>query len=219
MSESTDCVYFADADYAGPGRRYLSFLIDLLFLLIVWWVIYTLAAAVLVPVEVWKMPPSLERQAIMREHLASVGPGMSLGWLLFCFAYHVVLRRTSFGTLGYLVTRMRMVDETGNPPPWKRLIKRFFLAIPFDLPLGASYLACRKHHRRQAVHDQIAGTWLVRASAEPAGLARIAYQTKLLGTYLLTYIDVEPYDPEAEAERQAASEAETVESDVASSSA
>lgn len=199
MSKPTNYVYYADRDYAGFGRRYVSFLIDFLLIIALWFVIYFAACAKYVPPEIWKMPASPEKRAIVNEYLRPVGPLMSGGLLLFFVVYHIAMRRTRLGTLGCILTRMRIVDETGNPPPWKRLVKRFFLAIPFDLPLGASYLACRKHPRRQAIHDQIVGTWLVRAAAEPVGPAQIAYQTKLLGTFLLTYIDVEPHDPDAEA--------------------
>jgi uncharacterized RDD family membrane protein YckC len=60
------------------------------------------------------------------------------------------------------------------------------------MTLGAGYVLCFKTPRRQAIHDRWSGTWLVRRRAEPIGPALSTYHTKLFGTFILTYTDVEP---------------------------
>ena len=107
-------------------------------------------------------------------------------------SYHVLARTTRGGTMGYRLAGIRWIDKTGRTPGIKTALRRFLIAMPSCLMIGAGYLLCFKTPRRQAVHDRWSGTWLVRRRAEPAGPALSTYNTKLFGTFVLTYTDVEP---------------------------
>ncbi len=207
MSAEPEGVYYANEDYAGSLRRLIAWFVDVIVLIVILNVAAAAAQLAVVPTDVLKMPPSGERQRLVSKHMRPVQVPVLGGYLLVFAAYHVLLRRTRFGTAGYLLTGIRIVDETGEPPPFKKLGKRFLIAIPFTMPLGASYLKCRGNPKRQSVHDQICGTWVIRRRAEPAGLAQLSHQMKLIGLFIIHYIDVEPFEPEA-AESDIAAEAE-----------
>ncbi|MBN2560862.1 MAG: RDD family protein [Phycisphaerae bacterium] len=195
MSAKPDAVYYASEDYAHPARRLGAWISDLAILLVILSGIGIAVQAVYVPWEVFRQRRTPEVRRQVQRYMKPIEGRLSLGVLAAAVLYHVALRRLRGGTLGYRLMRIRLVDKTGEPPAWRVLVRRFLVAVPVTLPLGASYLRCRKDPKRQAVHDQWSGTWLVRKKARPAGPAITAYQTKLLGTYLLTYIDVEPYVP------------------------
>jgi uncharacterized RDD family membrane protein YckC len=194
MAGEADAVHFALKDYAGPGRRVAACLIDLGVLIGLLLATTTLVGLWLVPPEVRARPDSRERQREVSVAMRPAQRPIVLGWLAAIPAYHVLLRKMRGGTLGYRLAGIRIVDAAGDPPPMKVLMRRFVAAVPFVLFFGLSYLACRRGGRRQAAHDQLCGTWLVRRGASPAGAARVAYQARLVGTYLLTYPDVEPLE-------------------------
>jgi uncharacterized RDD family membrane protein YckC len=198
MTTQPNAVYFAPHDYAPVTRRFGAFLVDLVAL-------YLLAVVLAIPIGYLLLPrglpstPDTPPPQVLSKYTKIV---FTLGGLLGGVPYHIALRRSRGGTLGYRLLGIRLVDQTGHPPSWRVLGKRFvlavILAIPclFFLPLVASYLYALKHPRRQTGHDFWSGTWLVRKNARPAGPALTAYNSKLLGTLLLNYIDVEPYVPE-----------------------
>lgn len=196
MTVEADAVHFALEDYAKPLRRVGACAVDLIVLILLLAMIGTIAEFLLVPSDVYlhrPRTPEVQRQiskAIKPAQVPSV-----LIWLACCTAYHVPLRRTRGGTLGYRLMGIRLVDASGRTPSMRTLAKRFLIAIPFTMLLGATYLACRDRPRRQAIQDQWSATWAVRRRANPAGPARRSYQTKLLGTLMMAYVDLEPVEP------------------------
>lgn len=54
-----------------------------------------------------------------------------------------------------------------------------------------AYKPCGTHEKRQAMHDQWSGTWVVRKRAEPVGRALPRYHTIFLGTMPIRYLDLE----------------------------
>jgi uncharacterized RDD family membrane protein YckC len=193
MSPDADAVIYRPEDYAPVSRRIGALLIDLVVFTLLVSVITGSIGRVTVPEGIRSMPDTPERTERVNEHMRTP---KKVGFLGGCLLYYICIRRLRGGTLGYRLMGIRLVDKTGNPPSWRVLVKRFLLAAPLTLPLGASYLCCIKNPKRQAVHDQWSGTWVVRRKAKPAGPAMTAYLTKLLGTLLLRYIDVEPWVPQ-----------------------
>ncbi len=199
MAADADVVWFRSEDYASIARRIGAFLLDHAFLfslliVVMLTVIFPLPAEL---AERMRSTPVVERQAMTAEWLKSPESMHRLmwrlrGWLVFCVAYYTVFRRLRGGTVGYRIMGIRLIDKTGHPPSLGTLFKRFFVAAIATLPLGASYLKCRKSSKRQAFHDWWCGTWLVRKRAVPAGRGKVSYQPLLLGTFMLTFIDVEP---------------------------
>lgn len=205
MTRTSSVVLFAPEDYASTTRRVFAALVDFVLLILVLTAIGSVLQLKYVPPDVIRMPRSAEKQRLINKHMKPAQMPAVGGWVLFCIAYHTAARRFPFGTAGYLVAGLRIVDPSGSSPPWRVLIRRFALAVPFVGFFGISYLKCRQNPRRQAFHDQWCGTWVVRRAARPQGPAKLAYQTKLLGPFLTTYVEVEPLD-ESE---QAAVEANT----------
>jgi len=199
MPAEADAVYFAPKDYASILRRLIAFLIDLIAVLLIYVVVYMVTALVILPKDVRDMPKTPENTHVMNAHMKPHARSMGWIWLGLTVAYHILLRTTRGGTLGYRLTRIRLVDMTGRVPVLKALLRRFLLAVPGCLMFGATYLNCLRNPARRAGHDQWSGTWLVRTRAEPAGPARPVYQTRLFGTFLLTFADIEPATDEEDA--------------------
>ncbi|HVP13361.1 MAG TPA: RDD family protein [Phycisphaerae bacterium] len=192
MAVEPNSVYFAPADYAHPARRLGALVIDLAFLVAVLIAVYLQLAYVVVPQSIRSQRWSPEVQREIDRHVKPIMKPLTWAWFAFCAAYHIGLRRTRGGTLGYRLMGIRLVDEAGQAPAVRRLFRRFLLAIPSTLFLGASYFSCFTSPRRQTAHDKWSGTWAVRKRALPAGPALISYHTKFFGTFPTTYIDVEP---------------------------
>lgn len=194
MTTGCDYVLFAPTDYAGLPRRIAAMLVDLVIVIAAVSGISSAVAARVVPPDVWKITHRAERQRKMNDAMRPVQLPTSLGCLGFAMAYHVLGRTLRDGTIGYRISGVRLVDAAGRTPPLRVLFKRFLMAVPFTLFLGASYFSVGKSPRRQSTHDQWSGTWVVRKAAVPIGPAKPAYQTKLLGTMLFTWLDLEPAD-------------------------
>lgn len=192
-----DAVYYHSKDYAHVAQRIGVLLIDFavcVFLMQGLTLAITLAT---VPDELRNMTERTpETQAQMSRHMKACAPYAMCGSLVLCAAYSILLRKTRGGTIGYRIMRVRLIDKAGNVPSWATLGKRFLLGLPFAFFFGLAYLNSAKTERRQSFHDQVFGTWVIKTRAQPAGQAVTAYLTKLLGTYLVTYIDVEPFEPE-----------------------
>jgi len=203
-------VHYHEQDYATTRRRLVALFVDLIvFLFLVALCNATLQVAV-VPENVRRMSRSTKHEQTEKRRLvnkymrpyAAAQAGIFFGVLL---VYHVGLRRLRGGTAGYRIAGVRLVDEYGGPPGWKRLLKRTLIAVPFVLLFGASYFEIRKSPRRQSFHDELGGTWVVRKRAEPAGVARIVPHGRLLGSFMIESVDVHPAD-EAEEASEAADE-------------
>jgi uncharacterized RDD family membrane protein YckC len=192
MATVSDAVHFALEDYASPPRRLFSFGIDLVVIVLFFIVLGIGAEFAVVPRHIWTMSPSAEKLKMTRQYIKPVQVPLTLGWLGAVVAYHVLARTTRGGTVGYRLTGIRLIDKTGRTPSTKTAFKRFLIAMPSCMTLGAGYVLCFKTPRRQAIHDRWSGTWLVRRRAEPIGPALSTYHTKLFGTFILTYTDVEP---------------------------
>ncbi len=194
MATAPNAVYFSPEDYAPLPRRLGAAVVDL----VGWWVMTGLCIQAVVFVTagpgLWQEPDPQARAVKIEQVKQKLRiPLMTLP-LVTAAAYHIGLRKLRGGTLGYRFMRIRLVDSDGLTPRWRVLWRRFLAGVPLVLCFGLAYAGCRKSPRRQAMHDQVAGTWVVRRRAVPAGPAVTSYQTKLLGTYPLMLMDVEPFE-------------------------
>jgi uncharacterized RDD family membrane protein YckC len=171
-------VCFSPEDYAGLWRRLVVQLIDLVTVAILW-VVVTVVIVVGTPAE---LPRSL----------VVLG-----GWATLLFWYFVLLKGSRFRTLGYRLGRVRVVDIRGNPAGVGALTVRLLFALggPLNLIVDMAWIPSDRF--RQSLRDKVAGTYVVRARAEPAGWARIVYtHYRLLGgSFLLqelTPLDADP---------------------------
>lgn len=195
MSDSNGTVIFRDADYAGGPRRLIALAIDLS-------VCFTLLAMpILIATKLWVAPEHLnleDRAKQNRLTYEDMGPPRYYATVvmsvLLPFGYQMATRRTRGGSIGYRIARIRLIDETGGPPSWGRIVKRTLLSLLAFFTLGAIFIPTFRWQKRQALHDRLAGTWMVLARAMPLGRGQVIYKTKLLGTYPLTFSDIEAID-------------------------
>ena len=145
--------WFRPEDYAGFGRRIAIDAIDLgvmgivLFLVSLW---------PLGDVDVFASPASWEL------------------FLAIGFVNLVLLKGSRVRTLGHRLTRTRMVDISGNDARFGVLAERFlFLAMPGLYLYDLLWMASDPRH--QGIRDKLAGTFVVRAEAQPAGRTVIGY--------------------------------------------
>lgn len=192
-----DGVYFSLRDYANPLKRVIACATDFVLLVALFAGMGAVVGILLVPAEVRSQTRTVETQRQINRHMKPAQVPLALGWLALCVAYHVPLRRTRGGTIGHRLMRTRVVDKQGQPPAVRALFRRFFIAVPATMFFGISYFDCLRNPRRQTTHDQWSGTWVVRAGAKPVGPAITSYHPKLLGTFMMTYIGLEPVTSEA----------------------
>jgi uncharacterized RDD family membrane protein YckC len=142
-------VYYALKDYAGLRRRLVILAIDGLVVCIGY--VLSIVAS---------------RSGL----LGSPGPYVwALGFATFGYLYLAVLARSRFGTLGYAVASVQVVDLTGMRPSLARMSFRTLFAGlgPLNALLDVIWLGGDSH--RQALRDKLAGTYIIRRGALPAG--------------------------------------------------
>ncbi len=183
--------YYAPRAYASGPRRVIALLIDLFMTGLIFWGPYFSVAASRVPKELWDSPPAKLRR-LQREAVGDLHVPLICGSLALAAAYQVLLRKTRIGTLGYFVMRIKLVGPDGQSPDWHSYAKRVLICFAEIFSIGLVYVMCFKNKKHQALHDQLAGTWLIKRRAKPEGPGRIIYKTRLLGVYPVTLIDVEP---------------------------
>ena len=130
--------------YAGFWRRLLAYVIDASLLLGIEMV---LAASISV------LEPN-DFQA-----LANVAPVSAALW----WAYFAIMESSpAQGTLGKIALGMRVTDVHGDPISFPRAFFRHFAKYLSSLPIGTGWLLAAFTPRKQALHDLVAGTLVLR---------------------------------------------------------
>ena len=136
-------VFYRRQDYAGLGRRLISGAIDLCVLLL-------MAVVVFILIKLFRSP--------------------SIGWLwgLLAYLYLTVVKR-SVGTLGYLVTGVRIVDLKGKRPGLLPLSLRlvWWTLGPVNAFIDLVYLTGDEN--RQTIRDKMLQTYVIKKAAQPLG--------------------------------------------------
>ena len=143
MSEKTAAVLFDPADYAGLPKRLASWIIDLAVMIAILIGLGVIVEMKYVPADVIKMPPGPQRQREITKYFKPYQVPVLAAWFGSFAIYHILLRRSRGGTLGYRIMQLRLVDAQGDPPSWPALVRRFLIAVPTAGLLGATYLPCR----------------------------------------------------------------------------
>jgi uncharacterized RDD family membrane protein YckC len=94
--------------------------------------------------------------------------GVAAGWTIVVASYFVLFWTLAGETPGMRLMRMRVVDEHGAPPGLWRSALRLVGAVLAAIPVFAGYLLVLVDDRRRGLHDMIARTVVVYATAEPA---------------------------------------------------
>ena len=135
--------------YAGFWRRLAAYLIDGLLLAVVQSV---LAAGVLV------MAP---RDLYALANLAPVSAAIS--WAYFALFESSPMR----ATVGKYALGLFVSDKRGDPITFRRATARYFLKILSSLTFMAGWLMAAFTPRKQALHDVLAGTLVLRNALVP----------------------------------------------------
>ena len=170
-SAEVDGVYYTQKDYAGVGRRLVILTVDGMV---------TLALLAAVLVSFMYLTPNSRRG--FQLHM--------LGFVCMAFLYLAVLARSTWGTLGYKLTGVRVVSLTGQVPKLGSMAYRTLFAVlgPLNGLLDIAWVAGDAN--RQSVRDKLAGTYIVRRSAVPAGRGRLRRATLSLFGYTLMVQEV-----------------------------
>jgi uncharacterized RDD family membrane protein YckC len=114
-------------------------------------------------------------------------PKLAIGtWVLFTFGYLVILKTYS-RTLGYYLMGAKLVDIRGNCPGIFRVIFRLLLANASHPLLDPIWFEIGK---KRALRDLLAGTYVVKNSAQPLGQSEIRHSYLFALSYSFMYREV-----------------------------
>ena len=164
-------VFYALADHAGILRRLCIVAVDFAVLL-------GLGALLFVAGDRWEWIPQCPVEL----------------WLLAVYLYMAVLKMTPWGTVGYLLTGVRLVDLRGRRPSlWRVTLRLIFLVLgPINMLFDIIWLGGDPN--RQSIRDKFAGTYVIRKRAVPAGEGRVKYVTYFFLCHCLTFEEIERAD-------------------------
>ena len=174
VSETSDIVatgvYYDPSAYAGLGRRLLILLIDMIGFILLYALL--LIAFTYLP------------ESDIAAH------AMSISCIVLSILYFAILKRTSIGTLGYIITGVRIVDLTGHQPSIGRMLYRtlFMLIGPLNLFLDLFWVG--NDREKQSLRDKFAGTYVIRKNAPISGRGQIAFSTYTCFGYSFIFKEV-----------------------------
>ncbi len=168
-------VCFDRRDYAGLGRRLVIICIDFLVAAVLCFIVFFGVAFA----------------CFVRDPSTDDLPDYTLLLLLLVvYLYLTVLKRSEVGTLGYILTGVRIVNIEGRRPSLLQMTGRllplplFPLTLPFDL----AWVVDDPH--RQSLRDKWVGTFVIRRKAKPIGTAPVRYKRIGLVGLFLTFPEV-----------------------------
>lgn len=167
-------VFYAVHDYAGILRRLAIVVVDFVILVLAYFLMAVVAAF----------------SDFVNQHMLVL-------YLALCYLYLVVLKTTRWGTVGYLVTGVRLVDLRGNQLRLWRATFRFLFFVfgPLNVLFDIIWLGGDPH--RQSIRDKFAGTYVIRKRAAPAGQGAIRHMIYFMFGSTFMFQEVERRIPEA----------------------
>ena len=154
---SADGVYFRRDDYAS---FWLRLLIDVIDFLVFGAVCLALAGTVFVLFQHTRMILNLTFTTCSA--------------LAFC--YFVVLKRSTVGTIGFRICKVKVVGIDGRRAGWFGLIVRFSFGVLGPMNWFTDLLWLSGDTHRQALRDKITATYVVKRLAEPADTGKVVYR-------------------------------------------
>jgi uncharacterized RDD family membrane protein YckC len=146
-------VYYRRADHASIPVRWMACAVDLICFSVMWLAIVAAAAV-----------------------LGLGGGVMALGMIALTYAYFVALRALVGGTLGYLIFGIRAVGLDGNRARWWPLTVRLAYSVLGPLAWTGEALWLIRNGRGRGLRDYLAGTYVVKAGARPAGSGPVEFR-------------------------------------------
>jgi len=122
-------------------------------------------------------------------------PVLFLFWAGLWFIYFVLLKRSSFGTLGYKLCKVRIVNLRGERPSILALTFRLIFAAIGPLNMLFDLIWLSGDENRQALRDKFAQTYVVKKTANPIGTGKITYCDFDLWSWRVMFREVKRTDP------------------------
>jgi uncharacterized RDD family membrane protein YckC len=158
MQSSNDAegVYFDREDYAGFWLRVLIDIIDVTVMMVV-----SVGCSLLIVTVV-----STSQQE---------ATALCIIWAGLWFLYFVLLKRSDFGTLGYKLCKVRIVNMRGKCPSIPALTLRLMFAVFGPLNILIDLIWLSGDDNRQALRDKFAQTYVIKRGASPVGVGKVMY--------------------------------------------
>ncbi|RPH99193.1 MAG: RDD family protein [Calditrichaeota bacterium] len=145
-------VFFQTRDYGSIGRRFLAAIIDIMILVVVFFI------------------------------LSATGQLFSENWavnlLIFVFivfttVYLTWIKKSPLRTLGYRLAGIKIVTLQNKPPSLVTMFFRLLLMLfyPFQFPIDTLWLINDPH--RQSLRDKLTCTYVIREDTIPVGERQI----------------------------------------------
>lgn len=109
-------------------------------------------------------------------------------WMLstiIFWAYMLWFKSYRGATPGYNVFGIRIISVNGSQVSIKQIVIRTVSSFFSAIPLGLGYLWIAIDPKRQAWHDKIAGTYVIKTNAKPVQVVRLPHPG-LVGTRIVT---------------------------------
>ncbi len=147
-------VYYDRDDYADIFKRFVIDVIDFVFLFFVFIILLTLTDIYFPEDSILFI---LSFQA----------------WLVFSYIYLALLKLSSFGTIGYMLLGVKLVNLRGTRPTiWETTVRFSFIVVgPLNLIIDLLWLT--DDEDKQCFRDKFAGTYVVMKKATPIGIGKI----------------------------------------------
>jgi uncharacterized RDD family membrane protein YckC len=164
-------VYYSSEAYAGLYARLLIIAIDLTVLIVVGRLL----------------------SAVFYDGMRGredTDPSLFASWLAAAYIYLVFLKASPLGTLGFLLTRVKIVNLRGERPSYLAMTLRLLCFFgPFD-PI-INYFWLTGDPNRQTLRDKLVGTYIVRKKAVPSGKGNIALVQYFLFGWSMLFPEVQ----------------------------
>lgn len=173
-------IYYNSSDYASLFKRISVILIDLFIIGMIGYVLSL----------VWTFgndPPDFELISEFGWLSAALfSPAYFWTLTLIAYFYLAIFKRSSVGTIGYRILKLKIIDAKGYPPSLLRMSWRFLLLVFGPLNLLIDILWLSGDNYKQTLRDKMAGTYVVRSDAKPAGNGTIVFERyNLLGMSMI----------------------------------
>ena len=143
-------VYYAPGDYAGLLRRFIIIGMD--------FIVICFFSAIII-VLIFDLPKNIDYIFSSKTYV----------FLLFSYLYLAIIKRSDWGTVGYRLTGVRIVNLEGKRPSLWQMTFRFLLLVfgPFHILIDLFWLGGDDY--RQTLRDKIVGTYVIKHDALPLG--------------------------------------------------
>lgn len=153
------------AGYAGFWLRLVAHFIDGIIVgiaffavVVVFWLMAGLADAAQGP------PPQPGRPQQLTPLLAIAVIVLNGLWIIAAIAYYAVMESSQYqATLGKMALGLKVVDMQGRRISLGRAVGRLFAKILSTIPCDIGFIMAAFTEKKQALHDMIAGTLVVRS--------------------------------------------------------